>query len=245
MQRKELIAELRSAALVIAAILVARTLLGAFYYVPSGSMEPTLRIGDLILATKYPYGYSRYSTPLDLHVSGRLLGKLPKRGDVVVFQAPQNPDETMVKRVIGLPGDTLQMVAGHVVINGEELALRPDGEDAVESRGGGNENLERFIETLPGGYEHPIVKRGWNGYLDNTGVYTIPPDRLFMMGDNRDNSSDSRVPPSANGPGLVPVENLIGRADAVIGSWDFLYARQNIVNWFSSLRIARFFSVVR
>jgi signal peptidase I len=245
--RRGLWRDVKQILIAVAVVLIARTLVAQPFYVPSGSMEPTLKIGDELLASKFAYGYSLYSLPLDfgLDISGRLFGRLPQRGDVVVFRLPRDTDEVYVKRVVGLPGDRLQMRQGRLWINDAELPLRPDGTAAMELQTGRKLAEPVYTETLPGGYEHLIFKLGWDGPLDNTPVYTVPPGQLFMMGDNRDNSLDSRVPAAMGGVGYVPLENLVGRADVVLGSWDFLIARhQPVWTWLSGIRISRFFSSV-
>ncbi len=226
--------------------LAATTAIARPYYVPTGSMEPTIAIGDEVLASKFAYGYSRYSVPYALAPSSstRLLQRMPERGDVVVFQLPRDPGQAYVKRVIGLPGDRVQLRDGRVWLNGQELALKPAGEGPDEMQDGAMIPAARYIETLPGGRTHPIYKLTWNGPLDNTAVFVVPPGHLFMMGDNRDNSLDSRVAQSDGGVGFVPMENLIGRADVVIGSVDFLNAR-SLLEWPAQFRVARVLKRVR
>jgi signal peptidase I len=225
---------------IVVIVVVFLTLVAQNFYVPSGSMEPTLRIGDALLAAKYPYGYSRYSVPFGIGPASdtRLFGKLPKRGDVVIFRLPRDPSQTYVKRVIGLPGDHIQMISGRLWINGKKAPLQADGVAADEDETGAPVPTPEFIETLPGGVKHPIFKRGWNGPLDNTDVYIVPPGHLFMMGDNRDDSDDSRVPPEEQGVGYVPMENLMGRAEIVLGSYDFLNAHGPL-SWPGLLRFSR------
>ncbi|SDQ96276.1 signal peptidase I Serine peptidase. MEROPS family S26A [Rhizobiales bacterium GAS191] len=241
---RALIAMVKGPAIVLGLVLASRTVLAQPFYVPSGSMEPTLQIGDELMVAKYAYGYSRYSLPIDLNISSehRLLESLPQYGDVVVFRLPRDPDQVYVKRAIGLPGDRIQMRAGRLWINSTMLKLREDGTGTVESEDGNEVTAPRFVETLPNGREHPIFKLDAVGSLDDTRVFVVPAGHVFMMGDNRDNSLDSRVAATAGGVGFVPVENLIGRAEVVLGSWDLPMARLPITQWPSGLRVSRFFS---
>jgi signal peptidase I len=227
-------------------VLLTKTVAAEAYYVPSGSMQPSLLIGDQLVVSKFAYGYSRYSLPIPLAPASpeRLLGAMPGYGDVVVFRLPRDPSQTYVKRVVGLPGDRVQMRDGRLWINGEELALRRDGSGPVETENGNAIVAERYIETLPGGREHPIFKLTWNGELDDTDTFEVAPSHVFVMGDNRDDSSDSRVAPLAGGVGQVPVENLVGRVEVVLGSWDLGVAHQPLWTWPSGLRFSRFFSRV-
>jgi signal peptidase I len=226
--------------------LLARTVAAEAYYVPSGSMQPTLLIGDELVVSKFPYGYSRYSVPLALAPSSptRFLGRMPERGDVVVFRKPSDTRETFVKRVVGLPGDRIQMRGGRLWINSAELSLRRNGVGDAEDEYGGIVQAERYIETLPGGREHPIFKLTWDGRYDNTPVYVVEPGHVFVMGDNRDNSLDSRIDALQGGVGQVPVENLVGRVEVVLGSWDMGMLEQPIWTWPSGFRFSRFFSRV-
>jgi signal peptidase I len=239
--------QLLQLAAVVLAVFIAKGALAEPFYVPSGSMEPTLLIGDALLATKYPYGYGTASLPIQISLpeTGRLFGETPKRGDVVVFRWPGDRSQAWVKRVVGLPGDRIQMRQGQLFINNHPASLKPDGIGQAEDDNGGSETAYRYIETLPGGVSHEIYKMRDNGQFDNTLEVTVPPGRLFVMGDNRDNSADSRVPLSEGGVGLLPMDNLIGRADAVVGSWDLGIRSQPVWTWLSGFRGARFFTAVR
>jgi signal peptidase I len=207
-------------------------------------MEPTLQIGDALIGSKFPYGYSRYSIPYmpgDLRPHGRLLGRLPERGDVVIFRLPRDPDQTYIKRVVGLPGDRIQMREGRLWINGEKLPIRRAGNGMVEMEDGRSMIAWRFIETLPNGREHPIYKWTWSGLLDDTPMFVVPKDHVFVMGDNRDNSLDSRASVEDGGVGYVPLANLVARAEFVVGSYDFLNAHA-FWTWLTQFRLDRFFS---
>jgi signal peptidase I len=146
--------------------------------------------------------------------------------------------------VIGLPGDRIQMRQGQLFINDRAAELKPDGTGQAEDDSGGFESALRYVETLPGGVSHEIYKLYDNGRLDNTPEVTVPPEHLFVMGDNRDNSADSRVPVREGGVGLLPMDDLVGRADAVVGSWDLGMRSRPVWTWFSGLRLARFFTAV-
>jgi signal peptidase I len=233
-------------AVIVLIVLAAKAAIAEPFYVPSGSMEPTLMIGDELLATKFPYGYSSASLPsfLVLPNTARILAALPDRGDVVVFRWPGDRSQVWVKRVIGLPGDHVGMRNGQVWINGTPVGIRPAGIGQAEVEDGGAVSAARYIETLPSGREHPIFKMVAHGEYDDTADVLVPPGHLFVMGDNRDNSADSRVPLRAGGVGLLPVEDLVGRVDAVVGSWDLAVRNRPIKDWPSGLRLSRFFTAV-
>jgi signal peptidase I len=204
-----------------------RTFLFEPFNIPSGSMIPTLLVGDFLFVSKYSYGYSRYSFPFapDLF-QGRILGSVPHRGDVVVFRNTRDTSQDWVKRVIGLPGDRVQVKAGQLYLNGTEVPREPRGDYVAVDERGSRELDKRYQEVLPNGVKHSVLKRtdeaGFDGFnqLDpnNTPEYVVPAGHLFMMGDNRDNSADSRF--MLNGLGFVPIENVVGRAQIIFFSFD-------------------------
>jgi signal peptidase I len=223
---------------IVYALLIAgvfRTLFFQPFWIPSGSMKDTLLIGDFLFVNKMAYGYSQYSCPFGLctFIDDRWLARTPERGDVVVFRHPVNGQD-FIKRLIGLPGDRVQMRQGVLHLNGEAVEMTPDGTFTEEKAPQGPHQLmprcsndpvgqgatcekARFVETLPNGQAHHVLNVAM-GPNDDTPVYTVPDGHYFFMGDNRDNSTDSRVNPLARGVGFVPEENLIGRADRVIFS---------------------------
>jgi signal peptidase I len=231
--------------LAVGLVLFSTTAIAQPFYVPSGSMQPTIAIGDAMIGNKFAYGWSRWSLPggFGPHSDMRLMQKIPARGDVVIFRKPGELKTTLVKRVIGLPGDRIQMRDGRLYINDAAVALKPAGTGAAESESGATAPAARFIETLPGGVSHPILKLRQYGALDNTQVFTVPANHLFMMGDNRDNSLDSRVAEADGGVGFVPMENLMAKAEITIGSYDFLNAT-GPASWLKSLRLDRFFKPI-
>ncbi len=237
------IGEIAGIVLLVAA---AKTAIAEPFYIPSGSMEPTLLIGDELLVTKYPYGYNAASLPafVVLPANERYFGALPKRGDVVVFRWPGDRSQTWVKRVIGLPGDRIALRDGRVSINGKPVELRPAGAGQSEVEDGSRIPAARFVETLDN-REHEIFKLSALNSLDNMPETAVPPEHLFVMGDNRDNSADSRVPVRDGGVGMLPVANLVGRVDGIVGSWDLAMRNQPVWTWPSGFRLSRFFSSVK
>jgi signal peptidase I len=188
------------------------------FFIPSGSMVPTLLVGDYLFVNKFVDGYSHYSLPFSPDLfAGRIPDFSPRRGDVVVFRPPGEPDTDFIKRVIGLPGDTIQVTDGQLLINGVQVPRADDGTYTDTSSGGPVVERE-YSESLPGGKTHLILKATDDGFANNTPLYTVPPGDLFMMGDNRDNSEDSRF---MDGPvGYVPIENVIGPATFIFFSID-------------------------
>jgi signal peptidase I len=204
--------------------LVVRTLLFQPFNIPSGSLVPTLLVGDYLFVSKYAYGYSHFSLPsfLDLvpgAMPGRIFASEPKRGDIIVFKLPSDNSTDYIKRLIGLPGDTIQVAHGRLIINGQLLPRQQIAPYPTINHFGKPEEAPQYIETLPNGVKHRIIQiDGDEGTFDNTKVYTVPPGHYFMMGDNRDNSSDSRLAGDEGGVGYVPFVNLIGRAEIIFFS---------------------------
>jgi signal peptidase I len=220
--------------------LVIRTLLFQPFSIPSGSMRPTLLEGDYLFVTKWAYGYSRYSLPFSPNLfSGRIWGGEPERGDVVVFKFPPNPSIDYIKRVIGLPGDKIQMKGGQLFINDvavpREKVGQIDNADITEVA----RPVDVYRETLPNGVSYDTLDLTQNGIGDDTQVFEVPADHYFMMGDNRDNSSDSRFT-----VGFVPNENLVGRANIIFFSIADGSSPLEIWKWPTDMRIGRLFNFI-
>lgn len=222
--------------------LVIRTVAFEPFNIPSGSMIPSLLIGDYLFVSKYSYGYSRYSLPLGLPLfSGRLFKDEPERGDIAVFKLPSDNKTDYIKRIVGLPGDRIQMKQGRLYIN-DALVERRRVEDYIETDRFGNVvRTPQYVETLPNGRQHRILEISDNGALDNTGVFVVPKNHYFAMGDNRDNSLDSRV---LNGVGYVPAENLVGRAEILFFSTNGSASLWEFWKWPGAIRFGRFFQTL-
>jgi len=227
---------------VVYAMLIAigiRTVAFEPFNIPSGSMIPTLLVGDYLFVSKYSYGYSRFSLPLSPPLfSGRVFGHPPERGDVAVFKLPRDTSVDYIKRIIGLPGDRIQMIHGQLFINGTQVQRDPIG-DYVADGDGPKMLLKEYIETLPGGRRHDILKASDDQPLDNTQEYKVPDGYVFAMGDNRDNSLDSRV---QNAVGFIPLENLVGRAEFIFFSVDATAPWWEVWEWPFEIRWSRLFS---
>jgi len=213
------------------------------FHIPTGSMKDNLLVGDYLFVSKYSYGYSRYSFPFGFPIfQGRELElNKPKRGDVVVFRLPANTHIDYIKRLIGLPGDHIQVKDGIVYVNGtalkrEQISDFSDDEDKHNIK-----SISRFDETLPGGKVIEILKQYKSGPADNTQLYEVPPGHYFMMGDNRDNSHDSRF---LEDVGYIPEENLVGRAEIIFFSTDGTAQLTDPVSWFTAIRYNRIFKFI-
>lgn len=212
------------------------------FKIPSGSMYPTLEVGDFLFVSKYTYGYSKHSFPFSFPTfSGRVWQDLPKRGDVVVFKFPKDNRTDYIKRIIGLPGDTVQVKDGRLYINGK-MTERTNPEPYIISEYTIlPKRFTRYTETLPEGQTHPILEHSDEDFMvDNTPVFRVPAGHYFMMGDNRDNSNDSR-----QDVGMVPLENIEGKARFLFYSHDDTIKWYNPISWVSSIRWKRMFQKIK
>lgn len=243
---------------IIEALLIAvviRTFAFQPFNIPSGSLIPTLLVGDYLFVSKYAYGYSKYSFPQSVElgvtsiklpampINGRLWGSEPKRGEIAVFKLPKDNETDYIKRVIGLPGDKIQVLDGVLRINGQPVKKEAAG--FMESRDtfGRTSRIPRYTETLPNGVSYSVIEKDGNtGYWDNTVEYTVPLGHFFMMGDNRDNSTDSR---DLNSVGFVPYENFVGRAEMIFFSVEEGSAPWQFWKWPTEARWSRLGQRVR
>jgi len=227
------------------AVLIAffiRTVAFEPFNIPSGSMVPTLLVGDYLFVSKFSYGYSRYSLPLGLPLfDGRIIGDEPERGDVAVFRLPRDDSTDYIKRIIGLPGDRIQVTGGILHINDAPVERRRIEDFDPPPGVGASGPLAQYIEVLPNGREHRIIEATDNGAFDNTREYLVPEGHYFAMGDNRDNSLDSRF---ANGVGFVPAQNLVGRAEILFFSANGDARIWEIWKWPWGIRYSRIFDLI-
>jgi len=229
----------------IVAVLIAlfiRTFFFEPFNIPSGSMLPTLKVGDYLFVSKLSYGYSKYSFPFGLaDFDGRYFAKEPERGDVVVFKLPTNPGIDYIKRIVAMPGERVQVKSGRLYINDELVKREPVGLKKVDLPYGGQQAMMEYIETLPDGTMHLIYEESDNDDLDNTRVFEVPEDHYFLMGDNRDNSQDSRVQSLV---GFVPYEKLVGRAEILFFSIDPDTSLFKPWQWPFDIRYNRIFDLI-
>jgi len=222
--------------------LVIRTFAFEPFHIPSGSMIPTLLVGDYLFVSKYSYGYSRYSFPFGLPlVPGRVLFREPSRGDVVVFKLPTDNKTDYVKRLIGLPGDRIQVQKGILYINDAPVTREKIDDYVIGDGFGQTVTATRYNETLPGGRKHMILEVTDEGILDDTQVYVVPEGHYLAMGDNRDRSQDSRV---LSAVGFVPRENLVGRAEFLVFSVETGTHLWEFWTWPWTLRFDRLFKKI-
>lgn len=223
----------------VAIAVLVRTFAYEPFSIPSGSMIPTLLVGDYLFVSKMSYGYSRHSLPFSLPLlPDRLMYDAPERGDVAVFKLPSDGRTDFIKRIIGLPGDRIQVRGGILQINGKPVERKLIGDYAYQDTYGRYHNAKRYMETLPNGVSHEILEESDSYLNDNTPVFTVPEGHFFAMGDNRDNSRDSRYADV----GYVPRENLVGRAEVLFFSnsgefWE-------IWTWPWTIRFGRIFDPV-
>ena len=217
------------------------------FNIPSGSMIPTLLVGDYLFVSKYSYGYSRHSMPFSPNLfEGRIFGRVPDRGDVAVFKLPRDGATDYIKRIIGLPGDRIQVRAGVLHVNGQPVRREALGPFTVEGDGP-RITVRRCREVIPGAagaaaIAHEILEATDDGPFDNTPEFVVPADHVFAMGDNRDNSLDSRAQDAV---GFIPIDNLVGRAEFIFFSVDGSAAWWEVWGWPFAIRWSRLFSAVR
>lgn len=236
--KQSLVSNVKTVVLAILIALVIRSLWLEPFRIPSGSMYPTLKVGDYLFVSKYTYGYSRYSFPLGLPLfEGRLWYDVPERGDVVVFKFPQNTHTDFIKRIVGLPGDKVQVREGRLYINDKQVVRRSDGNYIIDEYVAMPEFFHKYKEILPEGMEHDIIEiSDEERIVDNTEEFEVPEDAFFVMGDNRDRSDDSRIR-----VGFVPKENLVGKAKFIFFSHNDKGSLFKPWTWPGAIRWNRFF----
>lgn len=241
---KETVEIVKTIVYALAIALVIRVLLFQPFTIPSASMEPNLLVGDYIIVSKYSYGYSKHSIPFSPPLfEGRIFERKPQRGDVIVFKLPSDGKKDYIKRLVGLPGDRVQMRDGALYINGEPVKREVVATGVDESPFGYERFVKQVRETFPAGKSF-ITADSAESDMDNTPEFEVPAGHYFFMGDNRDNSLDSRVGKDAGGVGFVPAENLQGKAQVILLSWDQASLIQPWT-WFTRARPGRFFQLVK
>ncbi len=222
--------------------LIIRSFLYEPFNIPSGSMLPTLKIGDYLFVSKPSYGYSQHSFPFGvIKFEGREFAEEPERGDVIVFKLPSNPSVDYIKRLVGMPGERIQVTNGRLYINGQKVPREAVGLKKVDNGYGVEDTMMEYIETLPGGVMHRIYEESDLEGLDNTEEYLVPEGHYFFMGDNRDNSQDSRV---SDLVGFVPYDNLVGRADILFFSIDQSASLFKPWTWPGAIRYGRLLDTI-
>jgi len=240
--KKKIIENVKTLIIALVLAVIIRSLLIQPFFIPSSSMENTLLIGDRLFVTKYSYGYSRHSFPFSINLlSERAWYTEPDRGDVIVFKLPRDNRTDYIKRVVGLPGDTIQVQNGQLYLNGSAVA-REKIEDFVSPQADGEDlKITQYVETLPNGVRYRTLDLVENGRGDNTAIFNVPQGYYFVMGDNRDNSMDSRF---SRAVGFVPYENIVGRAEVKFFSVNHLGVFWRVWEWPVNIRWVRIFEAV-
>ena len=241
MTKSNFFSNLKSVLIAIFIALIIRSFLAEPFNIPSGSMKPNLLVGDFIFVSKWSYGYSRHSLPLSIPlIPNKIFGSMPKRGDIAVFKTPQDNRTDYIKRVIGIPGDKIRVINGEIIIN-DNLIIRKKNNDFIDI--GKNNKIKKIRKFTEYFYdiEVEVLDIMDNGIVDNTPLYVVPDGHFFVMGDNRDNSQDSRF---LNVVGFIPLENLVGKAQFIFFSLEnsrFI----EFWKWPSSIRYSRIFKSIK
>ena len=241
MNKSSFISNFKSISLAIFIALIIRSFIAEPFNIPSGSMKPNLLVGDFIFVSKWSYGYSKHSLPFSIPlIPNRIFGSTPKRGDVAVFKTPQDNRTDYIKRVIGLPGDRIKIVNGQIMINNETIIRRRDQDFVDIKKDYSTKRIRKYTEYFFQ-QEIEVLDIMDNGMVDNTSLYVVPDDHFFVMGDNRDNSQDSRF---INVVGYVPVKNLVGKAQFIFFSLENARFFE-LWKWPSSIRFNRIFKSIK